>query len=98
MSLLATRLTLVETRSSPSVTARYARLCRLCLVLDHIQPPLLGHRHWGGFHGWCAAAMAGRLNDRLPPEYFAEFQVTVVTQIEVDVFRAVLFTCSCCST
>jgi hypothetical protein len=54
-------------------------------LLDHFHPPLLGRRHWEGFHGWWAAAMAGRLNERLPAEYFAEFQVTVSTRIEVDV-------------
>jgi hypothetical protein len=55
-------------------------------LLDHFHPPLLGHRHWEGFHGWWAAAIAGSLNDHLlPPEYFAEFQVTLSTRIEVDV-------------
>lgn len=55
-------------------------------LLDHFHPPLLGHRHWEGFHGWWAAAIAGSLNEHLlPPDYFAEFQVTVGTRIEVDV-------------
>src|SRR5438105_10930221 len=55
-------------------------------LLDHFHPPLLGHRHWEGFHGWWAAALAGSLNeDLLPPEYFAEFQVTLGTHVEVDV-------------
>src|SRR5438270_8346769 len=55
-------------------------------LLDHFHPPLLGRRHWEGFHGWWAAALAGSLNDELlPPEYFAEFQVTLSTRIEVDV-------------
>jgi hypothetical protein len=55
-------------------------------LLDHFHPPLLGQRHWEGFHGWWAAALAGRLNEELlPPEYFAEFQVTLGTRIEVDV-------------
>jgi hypothetical protein len=55
-------------------------------LLDHFHPPLQGRRHWEGFHGWWAAAIAGSLNDHLlPPEYFAEFQVTVGTRIEVDV-------------
>lgn len=55
-------------------------------LLDHFHPPLLGHRHWEGFHGWWGAALAGDLNEhQLPPEYFAEFQVTVGTRIEVDV-------------
>jgi hypothetical protein len=54
-------------------------------LLDHFHPPLLGRRHWEGFHGRWAAAMADALNERLPEEYFAEFQVTVSTRIEVDV-------------
>jgi hypothetical protein len=55
-------------------------------LLDHFHPPLLGQRHWEGFHGWWAAALAGSLNDHLlPEEYFAEFQVTLGTRIEVDV-------------
>lgn len=55
-------------------------------LLDHFRPPLLGQRHWEGFHGWWAAAIAGNLNESLlPPDYFAEFQVTLSTRIEVDV-------------
>jgi len=55
-------------------------------LLDHFHPPLLGHRHWEGFHGWWAAAIAGSLNEHLlPAEYFAEFQVTLGTRVEVDV-------------
>lgn len=55
-------------------------------LLDHFHSPLLGQRHWEAFHGWWAAALAGRLNDELlPPEFFAEFQVTVGTRVEVDV-------------
>jgi hypothetical protein len=54
-------------------------------LLDHFQPPLLGHRHWEGFHGWWAAEIAADLNNRLPDAYFAEFQVTLGTRIEVDV-------------
>ncbi len=54
-------------------------------LLDHFHPPLLGHRHWEGFLGRWAAAIADSLNeDLLPPEYFAEFQVTVGTRVEVD--------------
>jgi hypothetical protein len=55
-------------------------------LLDHFQPPLLGRRQWEGFHGWWAAAIAGNLNERLlPPGYFAEFQLTVGSRVEVDV-------------
>jgi hypothetical protein len=53
-------------------------------LLDHFHPLL--QRHWEGFQGWWAAAIAGRLNeDLLPPEYFAEFEVTLGTRIEVDI-------------
>ncbi len=54
-------------------------------LLDHFHPPLQGRRHWEGFHGRWAAAMADVLNEQLPAEYFAEFQVTLGTRIEVDV-------------
>ncbi|MBI3267461.1 MAG: DUF4058 family protein [Planctomycetes bacterium] len=53
-------------------------------LLDHFRPPLLGHRHWEGFHGRWAAAISDALNECLPPGYFAEFQVTLGTRIEVD--------------
>lgn len=57
-------------------------------LLDHFHPPLLGQRHWEGFHGWWAAAIAGRLNeDLLPPEYFAEFRLTLGTRV-VEVFNS----------
>src|SRR5437879_2920166 len=54
-------------------------------LLDHFHPPLLGHRHWEGFHGRWAAALADLLNENLPAEYFAEFQVTLGTRVEVEV-------------
>jgi Protein of unknown function (DUF4058) len=54
-------------------------------LLDHFHPPLLGRRHWEGFHGRWAAAMADGLNECLPDDYFAEFQVTLGTRVEVDV-------------
>lgn len=54
-------------------------------LLDHFHPPLQGHRHREGFHGRWAAALADGLNESLPPEYFAEFQVTLGTRVEVDV-------------
>jgi hypothetical protein len=55
-------------------------------LLDHFHPPLLGRRHWEGFYGQWAAAIAGCLNEHLlPGEYFAEFQVTLGTRVEVDV-------------
>jgi Protein of unknown function (DUF4058) len=54
-------------------------------LLDHFHPPLFGRRHWESFHGWWAAEIASNLNVQLPKDYFAEFQVTLGTRIEVDV-------------
>jgi hypothetical protein len=54
-------------------------------LLDHFHPPLLAQRHWECFHNRWAAALADDLNDVLPAEYFAEFQVTLGTRVEVDV-------------
>jgi Protein of unknown function (DUF4058) len=55
-------------------------------LLDHFHPPLLGRRHWEGFYGGWAAAIAGNLNERLlPAEYFAEFQVKLGTRVEVNI-------------
>jgi hypothetical protein len=54
-------------------------------LLDQFHPPLEGRRHWEAFHGWWAATIAGSLNEHLlPSEYFAEFQVTLGTRVEVD--------------
>ncbi|HYT91029.1 MAG TPA: DUF4058 family protein [Gemmataceae bacterium] len=54
-------------------------------LLDHFHPPLLGRRHWEGCYGWWAVAISNQLNESLPAEYFAEFQVKLGTRIEVDV-------------
>jgi hypothetical protein len=54
-------------------------------LLDHFHPPLSGRRHWEGFHGRWAAAISDSLNERLPADYSAEFQVTLGTRVEVDV-------------
>lgn len=55
-------------------------------LLDHFHPPLKGQRRWESFHGYWASAIGGALNSGLlPPGYFAEMQVTLGTQIEVDV-------------
>jgi hypothetical protein len=54
-------------------------------LLDHFHPPLSGRRHWEGFHNRWAAAMADSLNERLPADYYAEFQVKYGTSVEVDV-------------
>jgi hypothetical protein len=54
-------------------------------LLDHFHPPLMGQRHWEGFHSRWAVAMSDALNLVLPKEYFAESQVTLGTRIEVDI-------------
>src|SRR5687768_13710197 len=54
-------------------------------LLDHFRPPLQGRRHWEAFHGRWAAALADALNEILPSEYFAEFQVMRGTRVEADV-------------
>lgn len=55
-------------------------------LLDHFHAPLKGNRRWESFHGYWASAIGGALNaGQLPPGYFAEMQVTLGTQIEVDV-------------
>jgi hypothetical protein len=53
-------------------------------LLDHFHPPLRNRRHWEGFHGFWADAMADRLNECLPSEYFAEFQVRLGTRVEAE--------------
>src|SRR5438105_5887421 len=54
-------------------------------LLDHFHPPLRTRRHWEGFHGRWASAIADALNEKLPAGYFAEPQVSVGGRVEVDV-------------
>jgi len=55
-------------------------------LLDHFNPPLSLRRHWQGFHSAWASALARELNGRqLPPRYFAEPNVQLGGQMEVDV-------------
>jgi hypothetical protein len=54
-------------------------------LLDHFHPPLLGRRHWDGFHAAWAAVMADALNEVLPSEYFAEFHLRRGTRTEAEV-------------
>jgi hypothetical protein len=54
-------------------------------LLDHFHPPLSGRRHWEGFHSQWAAAMADMLNQSLPADYFAEFQVKHAIRIEREI-------------
>lgn len=55
-------------------------------LLDHFHPPVSERRSWEGFHGLWAAALVEKLNrDVLSEEYFADMQVHVGSQVEVDI-------------
>jgi hypothetical protein len=55
-------------------------------LLDHFHPPLHPNRHWEGFHAFWASAIAGALNETLPPgEYFAEPLTHMGARVEIDV-------------
>src|SRR5256885_9349677 len=55
-------------------------------LLDHFHPPVSERRSWEGFHGLWAAALVEKLNrDILGEEYFADMQVHVGSQVEVDI-------------
>src|SRR5438477_5403343 len=54
-------------------------------LLDHFHPPLHGPRRWEGFHHAWAASIAHHLNQELPPAYFAEPEISLGPEFEVDV-------------
>src|SRR5438445_5501417 len=55
-------------------------------LLDHFHPPVSERRTWEGFHGLWAAALVEKLNrDILADEYFADMQVHIGSQVEVDI-------------
>jgi Protein of unknown function (DUF4058) len=55
-------------------------------LLDHFHPPLHGARRWEGFHHAWATFIAARLNESvLPPDYFAESEISVGPEMEIDV-------------
>jgi hypothetical protein len=55
-------------------------------LLDHFHPPLHGPRRWEGFHHAWATVIAQQLNDTtLPPEYFAEPEISIGPELEIDV-------------
>jgi hypothetical protein len=55
-------------------------------LLDHFHPPVSERRSWEGFHGLWAAALVEKLNrDILADEYFADMQVHIGGQVEVDI-------------
>src|ERR1043165_6485322 len=55
-------------------------------LLDHFHPPLHGPRRWEGFHHSWATVIAQHLNqDLLPPDYFAEPEISLGPELEIDV-------------
>jgi hypothetical protein len=55
-------------------------------LLDHFHPPLHAPRRWEGFHHAWATFIAQQLNqETLPPGYFAESEISVGPELEVDV-------------
>jgi len=55
-------------------------------LLDHFNPPLHGPRRWEGFHHSWATVIAQQLNqETLPPNYFAEPEISVAPELEIDV-------------
>src|SRR3989440_8648219 len=55
-------------------------------LLDHFHPPVSERRSWEGFHGLWAAALVEKLNrDILANEFFADMQVHIGSQVEVDI-------------
>ena len=55
-------------------------------LLDHFHPPLHGPRRWEGFHHAWAANIAQHLNrEVLPPDFFAESEISLGPTLEIDV-------------
>jgi hypothetical protein len=55
-------------------------------LLDHFHPPLHGPRRWEGFHHSWAAFIAQQLNEGvLPKDYYAESEISVGPELEIDV-------------
>jgi len=55
-------------------------------LLDHFHPPLHGPRRWEGFHHSWVAFIAQQLNQGvLPPGYFAESEISLGPELEIDV-------------
>jgi hypothetical protein len=54
-------------------------------LLDHFHPPLSKRRHWQNLHSAWANALRDQLNGGLlPPGFVAEVNVSLGTQVEVD--------------
>jgi Protein of unknown function (DUF4058) len=55
-------------------------------LLDHFHPPLHGPRRWEGFHHAWATFIAQQLNqETLPPDYYAESEISLGPELEIDV-------------
>lgn len=55
-------------------------------LLDHFHPPLHGPRRWEGFHHSWATVIAQHLNRGiLPPDYYAEPEISIGPEMEIDV-------------
>ena len=55
-------------------------------LLVHVHPPLFPPRRWEEFHHAWASAIAHQLNqDVLPREYFAEPEISLGPEMEIDV-------------
>jgi Protein of unknown function (DUF4058) len=54
-------------------------------LLDHFHPPLFPFPPWESVHGHWASAIAGFLNQRLPPKYLAVMQMHLGSHVEADV-------------
>lgn len=55
-------------------------------LLDHFHPPLQGPRRWEGFHHAWATFIGQQLNqETLPPDYYAESEISVGPELEIDV-------------
>jgi hypothetical protein len=54
-------------------------------LLDHFHPPLSRQRHWENMHSAWANALRDQLNEVLPDCYFAEVQISLSKQLEIDV-------------
>lgn len=55
-------------------------------LLDHFHPPLHGPRRWEGFHHAWATVIAQHLNNGLlPADHFAEPEISLGPELEIDV-------------
>jgi len=55
-------------------------------LLDHFHPPLRGPRRWEGFHHAWATFITQQLNEEtLPPDYFAESEISLGPELQIDV-------------